>query len=656
HDYGYGLECTGEALENATCGTMDMVGHGSHCSGIMGSSTKKYQGMAPGGSYVVAQSTTFQHMIDAASYIFKRAATLGMPATMNMSLGGHYGPHDGTSGEEQGLAELGSAPGNIIVAAAGNEGGDTIHLGYETQTEAQKTLLEVRADEFVPYALLNSWYAGSALVEFAVGVADQDAVVLAETPFYAGGSGPVEMTLSYNSVNLGQVQMDSMLYPNNDKYTVDIVITPSRSSPDTRYGNPDGYVWYLKARGAGWFDSWMAAENPFGEGSRFSTITAPGVVPGDTSRTVGMPATSPGVIAVASYETKNTWKDMDGNTYKTVGTISDISGFSSIGPSGDGARTGFKPDIAAPGQVIASTLSQDAILIRQPEMQVDRYHQIMQGTSMACPHVNGVVALMLQADPKLTVARVRKILSMTASHDSFTGETPNYRWGYGKLRAEPAVKTALGIGMCEGKDDCKDGRVCEKGLCMQVAGGKCYSLDDCSGGVVCDQGICGGPAGGCSCSTVGVGLSDDGGQTKAAPPQKKAEGPREVQVRETSLKELDPDSKPAGKGGDEVDGAFRKLTKAGVKVTDITEVLGVVVGADRCIQAVSGETVFIVCRYPVDGGAQKNAAKRRAIFGESNTERTEGALLVSVQPVAGGKPAPGAARLLEIIFGKKDVK
>ena len=71
----------------------------------------------------------------------------------------------------------------------------------------------------------------------------------------------------------------------------------------------------------------------------------------------------------------------------------------------------------------------------------DGKHVAWRGTSASCPYTAGVIALMLEKNPQLTVSQVKKILADTADHDlAVTGAVPNGEWGYGKLNAEKALK------------------------------------------------------------------------------------------------------------------------------------------------------------------------------------------------------------------------
>lgn len=99
----------------------------------------------------------------------------------------------------------------------------------------------------------------------------------------------------------------------------------------------------------------------------------------------------------------------------------------------------FKPDIVAPGVNILSSIPGGK-------------YTIYTGTSMASPHVTGVVCLMLKANPNLSVDQIEKILNETATplKDDHYTTTPNHGYGHGKVDALNAVK--LSVGQKEGKD------------------------------------------------------------------------------------------------------------------------------------------------------------------------------------------------------------
>ncbi|MBI5529634.1 MAG: S8 family serine peptidase [Deltaproteobacteria bacterium] len=668
-EYGYGLECTGAALDEATCNAPDIIGHGTHVSGTMGGDGHKYPGMAPGATFVVAKSNRFDRLIDAAAYVFARADQLGMPCTINMSLGGHYGPHDGTSGEEIGLSELTKTPGHIIVAAAGNEGSDVIHLGYTATADPQKTMLEVRTGEFGDTAVFNTWSEAASEIEFAVGIGVDAGEELIETDWFKGGQAWFETELVKDNMRMGTVGFQSGIYEPNGKMLIDVYVEPNTGNPDTAYGNAGGFQWYLKVRGKGRFDAWSASQGFLAPGSNFSDQAGAGIVPGDNSGSVGMPATSPGIISVAAYMTKNTWKDIEGE-FKTVpGTVGAIAFFSSIGPSGDEARTGFKPEVAAPGQYIAAALADDGIVL-SPGTQIDRTHVMMQGTSMACPHVNGIVGLMLQADPQLTVEKARRIIMKTAARDSFTGTDQNYTWGAGKVRALPAVKMALGIGFCESDADCREGRTCVSSKCVQSAGGTCYEEGDCAAGLECVAAVCAKPVAP-DAGTPDAGPAPDAGTSDNAPDDESSKGcgcttlgladDSKTGIQETGIDEISNVKSGGAKGALTAESFLKKLNEAGLKVKDRTEVLGKLVGAGLCIQASAGGAGFTVCEYGDAGQADKGAAKRKAIFGESAVEHVSSGTVLTLAPSSDEKVKKAQAKIAEV-FGnlgksaKKDQK
>jgi hypothetical protein len=148
---------------------------------------------------------------------------------------------------------------------------------------------------------------------------------------------------------------------------------------------------------------------------------------------------------VGSYVTKWRWPTYDGRAFIYTGAdrTQDISTFSGIGPTADGRQ---KPEITAPGQGITAALSSsvDTGTIGT-YIQPGAKHHLIQGTSMATPHIAGVAALLLGAKPTLTASEVKSYLTSTARSDAFTGSVPNSTWGYGKIDAYQAVAKAVGV-------------------------------------------------------------------------------------------------------------------------------------------------------------------------------------------------------------------
>jgi hypothetical protein len=110
-----------------------------------------------------------------------------------------------------------------------------------------------------------------------------------------------------------------------------------------------------------------------------------------------------------------------------------IARFSSRGPSPWGE---IKPEVSAPGVDILSTVPGGAL-------------ERKDGTSMAAPHVAGLVALMHQANPTISVEQVENILTETAT--ALGDGHPNNDYGWGLVNAYAAVTHAGNFGRLGGR-------------------------------------------------------------------------------------------------------------------------------------------------------------------------------------------------------------
>uniref|UniRef100_K3X3V7 subtilisin n=1 Tax=Globisporangium ultimum (strain ATCC 200006 / CBS 805.95 / DAOM BR144) TaxID=431595 RepID=K3X3V7_GLOUD len=116
-----------------------------------------------------------------------------------------------------------------------------------------------------------------------------------------------------------------------------------------------------------------------------------------------------------------------------------LASFSSKGPAKSGL---LKPEVSAPGSSVRSSWNSGPTSYKS-----------ISGTSMACPHVSGIVALLLNANPGLKFADVKKILTSTTDTKTLqpAGKTcgsisddtfPNSSFGYGRVNAQKAVNAA----------------------------------------------------------------------------------------------------------------------------------------------------------------------------------------------------------------------
>ncbi len=108
-----------------------------------------------------------------------------------------------------------------------------------------------------------------------------------------------------------------------------------------------------------------------------------------------------------------------------------VAGFSSRGPTTctpDG-QPAIKPDIAGPGVAVRSALG-------------GGQYGFKSGTSMAAPHLAGVIALMRQANPDLSPQDIKQILFETAVDLAESGEDNDT--GHGMVDAAAAVVRAAG--------------------------------------------------------------------------------------------------------------------------------------------------------------------------------------------------------------------
>jgi subtilisin family serine protease len=470
--FSYGGECT-EAMINdaiggnaAACTQPSSGGHGTHVGGIAagnGQATGNGQlgyrmiGMAPDADILVANSigagvSSSAAVLDGIAYMKAKAAALGKPLVVNLSLGSYFGARDGTSNFEQGLSNL-SGPGVIIVGAAGNEGNAQIRAtGTLTQGGSVSVGFTVPLDNGQPKAgLLELWYPGSDA--YGVNVAGPGcAPTVTVNP---GDAGDVDTPC-------GRVEFASTAtQPNNDDRQIRVSLGSSAAAPLM------AGAWTITLIGttvAGGSHSFSIISGEDANDLTFTTNTTP-----VTTEILTATASAKRVIGVAAYNTRFSWNSLAGvvTNDNMFGPLTDISDFSSRGPRRNCSNATkcppvMKPEIAAPGAMIGSSYASDinaANASAPTRIEADGVHTFYNGTSMATPHVTGAVALMLQVNPALTPEAAKAALFATRQTNPFSTNlptydaatpdmpaNPNYAWGYGILDAAAAVRSLQPVG------------------------------------------------------------------------------------------------------------------------------------------------------------------------------------------------------------------
>ena len=412
----------------------DKNGHGTHVAGtaagngLSSPTTGTYAGMAPEADLIVVKASRQNDanadfetadIINALEFIRQKASELNEPFVVNLSLGGQFGPHDGTLPDERAIDNLVNGdPGRAVCIAAGNDGDSSIHARGTVAAGGSQTLdFNVNGAAYIVDLYQNK------SDRFNVTVTSPDGVAL----------GPVLYNVNGFSLPDGQAsnQYIEIFNANDDKGDAD----PANDQPNIvvlfKAGAPDG-MWKIKLEDADGntnesYDAWAE-----GEGVYFSTFVD------QNSHLIASPGTARGAITVGAFVTRS--------ANQTIGAA---ASFTSPGPTADGRQ---KPELGAPGYYLYSSRSTD---IADPNFgtigtgenaPVDSTHYIgLVGTSMATPVVTGSVALLMESSPGLSADQIKDRLTASAVLDIFTGSAAwGSRLGFGKLSIANAINQTGG--------------------------------------------------------------------------------------------------------------------------------------------------------------------------------------------------------------------
>ena len=457
--FDYGRYCGSASIRFDACPLFIYSAHGTHVTGAAAGSEvpgSRYTGVAPASDIAFVQlvdpvdaSVDVEEWLsasvcDGVAFVFDVAESLGEPAVVNLSLGTHVGPHDGSSLASACLDNL-VGPGRIIVAAAGNEGEPWLHPVFNElvyvhasgDAGAEGQRVDFVPGEYVSEGdIIDIWFdEGGEAPTLRVGV-QPDGSAAVTTSSVAVGDELLEETLAVPGMDLGPVVITSHRTASG---STNFQVRISDANSDLAETE---LHWFFVLEDAGKFDAFLDVSGGGGFTENDSGVAV------DTRMSVGYPAVAKSVIAVGSTVSRRVWIAASGGMYETLDpltgdslTVGQLSTFSSRGPSRAPEQTGPKPTVVAPGEMVASAMPNAGILDIDEAAIVtaapDGYF-VSAGTSHSSPVVAGVVALMLERDPSLDPDQVRDLLQQSAVPPDGVA-VPSDDWGYGAVDAAAAV-------------------------------------------------------------------------------------------------------------------------------------------------------------------------------------------------------------------------
>lgn len=432
----------------------DRLGHGTHVASIAaggGISDPKYQGIAPQATLIVAllavDSIEVQDadVVLASRFVYERADEAGQPAVVNLSLGGDFGPHDGTTVLERSLVSLVDRPGRAMVVAAGNSGGtfadgpDDVEGPFGIHTEV-RVAGESVVDLVIPSE--QTTFEGDVLVwidtkpgqALSVGVEAEGQAIVSPASQGHSADGTIDR---WDGLVSNEVPLDDEDLVDLQNGTLVLLSGTFKHDEVIRLrlsGQAHASLW---VQGSGELGAAGLTRGPlFGLARHGGTIT--------------VPATAPELIAVGATLNRSSWPSRAGGTStlslfseELDDTLGSVGFFSSLGPNQAGNA---KPDVLAPGAVVVAAMAPSAdpappggpnnpsslflgsvLCDSDPQCAVvDGSHGVAVGTSMAAPVVSGAVALLFEQNPKLTQAEVLHLLQAGVSRQAASKTTPSW--------------------------------------------------------------------------------------------------------------------------------------------------------------------------------------------------------------------------------------
>ncbi len=317
-------------------------------------------------------------------YVLQKARELGKPVAICLGVGTNLGSHDGNTLFEQYIGMVANITGVCVCASAGNESQDRHHTRVvvpRNGTTSDITINNKKERNGIYLSLLNL-----ASDRISVSLKSPTGEVVSRIPAKAGTTYTSRLVLERSKVTI------QYFFPLSISSGQATIIKIENATPG---------LWTVTLYGDIILDGTVDAYLPL------TSIGYPDVefLEPDPNYTVTVPGTSPSVITVGAYNSR------DNSLFIN----------SSWGPT---RQPSGSPDLVAPGVRVSGVFPTG--------------EGVMSGTSVACALTTGACALMLQWGivegnaTTIDTFQIKGYLIRGCERDN-NRDYPNYQWGYGKL-------------------------------------------------------------------------------------------------------------------------------------------------------------------------------------------------------------------------------
>ncbi len=441
--FDYGTEIIGkESLIFAahdTANQLDTGYHATHVGGICAGSGAgtDYIGVAPQANLLFCTFIPDEaHYIDCCHWMKQVAKKMNKRLVINNSWGVYsFGYLDGTSTLDEFINTMSEEDSIVFVISAGNNGDAYFHIKADfNQSQIDTVRSEIEFNLPKPYT--NDYWGQAISLQGENGAVFSSKLEfynyywqkVGETPLLQSDGSVCKETVFLTANN------DSIIYRGSSRDTLGKKTFVDWEVRQSNYTGNSGHIVLVITADNGVVHAWNVNRRSKAVGNtgfKFKQ-TFEGYTMGDNEYGVSEPALAEKAITVAAYK------------YFPNASRSEIASFSSRGPN---MTSYWKPEIAAPGYSIISSISSFSNTAPPASKTVtfegkEYGFGAASGTSMSGPMVTGLVALILQANPNLSSEEVKQIVLQTARQDNDTKQCPNNTWGFGKINAYEAVKMA----------------------------------------------------------------------------------------------------------------------------------------------------------------------------------------------------------------------